>query len=78
MSRRKAGSGSLSRREFLGATATVALSTDGLLRTARAHDAAPSTPWYSVMRRCGQIRDRVSSAAGHNEPQGVHGGFSQL
>src|SRR5437764_9230324 len=55
MARTKADSESLSRREFLGATATVALSTDGLLRTARAHDASPSTPWYSVMRRCGQI-----------------------
>ena len=55
MARTKADSGSLSRREFLGATATVTLSTGNLLRTVRAHDASPSTPWYSVMRRCGQI-----------------------
>ena len=45
----------LSRREFLGVTATVALSTDSLLRTADAEETSRSKPWYSVMRRCGQI-----------------------
>lgn len=45
--------GVLSRREFLGATATVALSPHAVLKTARAQNGAQ--PWYSVMRRCGQI-----------------------
>ena len=55
MARAKSDSGPLSRREFLGATATVALSTGSLLKTARAQDASESKPWHSVMRRCGQI-----------------------
>src|SRR6266571_2262991 len=55
MARAKTDSGPLSRREFLGATATAALSTSSLLKTARAQDASEPKPWYSVMRRCGQI-----------------------
>src|SRR5438552_2863306 len=55
MARAKTDSGPLSRREFLGATATAALSAGSLLKTARAQDASESTPWYSIMRRCGQI-----------------------
>ena len=55
MERTKDDSGSLSRREFLGATATVALSPGSLLTAGRAQDASQAKPWYSVMRRCGQI-----------------------
>jgi len=51
----KGDSGSLSRREFLGASATIALASESVLGTARGEDAAQSRPWYSVMRRCGQI-----------------------
>lgn len=55
MPRKKTDSGSLSRCEFLGTTAVVALSPGSLLKTAGRQDAFQSLPWYSLMRRCGQI-----------------------
>jgi putative glycosyl hydrolase-like family 6 (GHL6) protein len=55
MARTKTDSRSLSRREFLRGTMTVALSGGSVLKTPRGQDASQSKPWYSVMRRCGQI-----------------------
>ncbi len=55
MAHTKADSGSLSRREFLGAAATVTLSKGTVLASARGQEGSQSKPWYSVMRRCGQI-----------------------